>query len=666
MPASSAAGEMSAHRSADTSSRPSETLLPDTTQGFFAISNVDGWSEHFNRTQIGHLMAEPVMQPFVKDFQRQIEERWSSVRDRLGLSLQDLKGVPGGDVGIGLVEPARGRAAIAIVADVAGRVPHAREMLQRVIATQLKRGAKKSEIMVRGCPDPVIQFDLPEPEDEKDAGRSPQADDGDQEASADARQADPAATGRGSHSASPERLAFYCLTGNLLVVTDDRGVLEGILGRAMGNHSRGSLAEHQPFQMVMNRCWADYGKGEMPQMRWFIHPLGYAEASRAATPENRRRKGKTILEVMRHQGVEAVRGIGGFADFDSEECELVHRTAVYAPRPYREAMKMAVLPNREDFTPQPWVPRDIATYTTLYFDVLNGFDNFGPLFDELVGGEPGSWQDSLDSLKTDPKGPMIDLREELIKHLGQRVSMLSDYQLPITTTSERLLFAIEAKNPKAVAAGIEKLFKNDKSYKRREKAGHVIWEMVEEEAPDIAAPTVDLGTDAAGGAPSRPLAKNRKNAEGKEEKPLLPHAAVTVCEGNLMIASHIDFLLKVIAPEKKPEPLVKEADYLQVDAEIGAFEPTAKCFRFFSRTDEEYRTTYELVRQNKMPQSETMLARVLNGLFGEGKKGETRKQQIDGRTLPDYNVVRRYLGPAGMQMTSERDGWFLKGFTLTK
>ena len=133
-------------------------------------------------------------------------------------------------------------------------------------------------------------------------------------------------------SVAAERHAFYCLTGNLLVVTDNREVLEGILGRAMGHHSRGSLAEHKPFQMVMNRCWADYGKGgEMPQMRWFIHPLGYAEASRAATPEYRRRKGKTILEVMRHQGVEAVQGLGGFADFASEEYELVHRTAVYAP-----------------------------------------------------------------------------------------------------------------------------------------------------------------------------------------------------------------------------------------------------------------------------------------------------------------------------------------------
>ena len=115
------------------------------------------------------------------------------------------------------------------------------------------------------------------------------------------------------------------------------------------------------------------------------------------------------------------------------------------------------------------MPRDIATYTTLYFDILNAFDNFGSLFDELFGqGETGTWDEVKQSLKEDPNGPQIDLRKELIQHLGQRVSMLTDYQLPITTTSERLLFAIEAKNAKAVAAAIEKLFKNDPTVKRRE------------------------------------------------------------------------------------------------------------------------------------------------------------------------------------------------------
>lgn len=708
---------------------PSEKLLPNTTQGFFAIDSIERLSEHWDKTQLGHLMADPVMEPFTKDVERQFEDRWSGVHERLGLTLKDLKGVSGGDVGIGLIAPRKGKAALAIVIDVTGKIDKANELLDNVTKAQLKRGAKRTELDVEGCPDKVIQFDLPEPEFEKEPDKSEldssirptDAEEKDQEKSTDDVAApwptneistdDPAVektlpeptesdttqpdtpvvkkvktdeavaaseqtTPKASDMDAPvvekvnaeaaTKQAFYCLTGNLLVVADDLGVLCGILKRR-GGEADDSLANHKPFQIIMERCKSDHGEAKPPQIRWYLSPLAYAETQRAATPANLRRKGKSIIEVMRNQGVGAVQGIGGLADFSSEGFELVHRTSVYAPKPYENSMKMLVMPNRADFMPQDWVPRDIATYTTLYFDILNAFDNFGPLFDELVGqGSRGAWEETKESLKLDPHGPQVDLREELVEHFGERVSMLTDYQLPITKTSERLLFAIEVKNAKAVAKAIEKLLKDDPTVKRREKAGHIIWEVVGEkvEPPKMEFEFGDLPPV----APAHPPRKNNPWEDDEEDKPkrLLPHAAVTVCNGHLFVASHIDFLLKIIAPEKEPDLLKDDVDYRLVAAEIDKIEPEQNCFRFFSRTDEEYRPTYELIRQNKMPESETMLARMLNVLFGEGKKGTTRAQKIDGSKLPEYQVVRRYLGPAGMQVTSEKDGWFLKGFTLSK
>jgi hypothetical protein len=61
-----------------------------------------------------------------------------------------------------------------------------------------------------------------------------------------------------------------------------------------------------------------------------------------------------------------------------------------------------------------------------------------------------------------------------------------------------------------------------------------------------------------------------------------------------------------------------------------------------------------------------MLGRVLNTLFGAAKKGVPRKQEVDPQKMPDYEFVRRFLGPAGMHAVSEPDGWFLKGFMLPK
>ena len=94
-------------------------------------------------------------------------------------------------------------------------------------------------------------------------------------------------------------------------MADNFEVIKGILGRFAG-------AERQPCRpqalpggdtTLQNRL-----SGHHP-VRWFIHPLGYAEAARLPHPRRNAAKGKASSRVMRHQGVAAVLGIGGFVDF---------------------------------------------------------------------------------------------------------------------------------------------------------------------------------------------------------------------------------------------------------------------------------------------------------------------------------------------------------------
>ncbi|HYW80692.1 MAG TPA: hypothetical protein VE890_14020, partial [Thermoguttaceae bacterium] len=90
------------------------------------------------------------------------------------------------------------------------------------------------------------------------------------------------------------------------------------------------------------------------------------------------------------------------------------------------------------------------------------------------------------------------------------------------------------------------------------------------------------------------------------------------------------------------------------------------CARTFNRTDENARATYELIRQGKMPESETVLGRLLNALLGGGQAGVDRLQRIDGKNLPPFDTVRRYMGPGGMVVGVEQEGWFFKGILLNK
>jgi hypothetical protein len=88
--------------------------------------------------------------------------------------------------------------------------------------------------------------------------------------------------------------------------------------------------------------------------------------------------------------------------------------------------------------------------------------------------------------------------------------------------------------------------------------------------------------------------------------------------------------------------------------------------RAFTRTDESYRGTYELLRQGKLPQGETILSRILNNVLGSGKRDEVRKQEIEGSKMPAFEAVQKYLGPAGSYLHTEGDGWILVGCLLKK
>ena len=126
---------------------------------------------------------------------------------------------------------------------------------------------------------------------------------------------------------------------------------------------------------------------------------------------------------------------------------------------------------------------------------------------------------------------------------------------------------------------------------------------------------------------------------------------------------------KVFSDAAEQDGLDSAGDYREVESALKRLFSGEISLKSFLRTDEAYRPIYELLRQGKMPESETLLGRVLNRLLSptdEEDEGIVRKQRIDGRQLPDFEMVRRYFGPAGTLVRSEEDGWFVVGATLSK
>ena len=110
------------------------------------------------------------------------------------------------------------------------------------------------------------------------------------------------------------------------------------------------------------------------------------------------------------------------------------------PLRWNLSMRMLQLPNAPGFEPQSWVPRMSASYATFQLEIDKAFDNVGPLFDAFQEHED-AWANTLEGWKTDPYGPQVDVRNEFIANLGQRITIVTDYDSPITSTASARLFA---------------------------------------------------------------------------------------------------------------------------------------------------------------------------------------------------------------------------------
>jgi hypothetical protein len=603
---------------------PSEQLMSSDTRGYASIDDLETLLAHWNQTQLGQLTQDEAMQPFVQDMRRQIERRLTGARQKLGLEADDLRAVAAGEIAFGLIEKENARAVMAIVVDVTGRGDKTRSLLAKIDADLTKRRAKKTATNAGGVA--LTVYDIP-PQGERDIARQ----------------------------------AVFFVHQDMLCATDNVAESQEMIARFNGGQGN-RLADVPGYQSVMKQVAAEAGN-LAPEICWYIDPFGYARASRSLLrPDSTLLKGKDYISILEGQGFDAIQGIGGYLNLAvADAFELLHRTAVFAPPiagapdKYKLAMRILKFSNVSNLDPQPWMQRKLASYRTFNFDLQNAFDNFSTLFDAIAGYE-NAFADVIEGFEKDPYGPRVKVREELVAHLGNRVTLVTDYEVPITTKSERFLIAIEVKDQAAVEAAIAKFMKSDPNAKAGEFEGKHVWEIL---PATEGVPELDIPLEPSFEAEPAPATTTTA----------MSTSAMCVTDGHLFVASHLDFL-KTFLSEKEPgESLAEAGDFLQVDAAMKQLMPGDVAVRCFVRTDEAYRPTYELLRQGKMPESETLLGRVLNRMLTtpeDEDEGVLRKQQIDGRELPSFEMVRRYFSPLGTVVRATDDGWLIAGATLAK
>ena len=616
---------------------PSETLFPATTRVWVSVPDPNGLREAFERTELGRLIRDPQMQAFVESFGEQARKVGRRRLGRLGLSFEDLSGVPGGEVALGVIEPAPGRLATVIVVDTTGHGEEARRLVDTIGERLAEKKGTTTTSTAGGAAAMKVWSVPPEP---------------------------------GSEGATTVAVV---VAADALVVGDDPAVVMQTASQ-LSTGRADSLSTVPSWMAVSARCGSQVAPGAS-SIRWHVDPLGFAKAFQAANPPREKRKGPDYVAILGRQGFDAVRGVGGVIVVDDGLHDVRHHTLVHAPpiegrQPfapdrYRLAARMLQFPNAAGLEPPAWVPRDVSGWVTMQWDMQNAFASAESLVDDVIG-EKGVFEDVIASLKEDPDGPQIDVAADLVDCLGTRVSIISDHMMPIDVDSERLVIAVETRDPERVARTVAKSMATDPDMRKVEFAGHEIWELVDR---TDSIPKLEIETP--GLAPPGPVvadddAKGRRARLREREEKLLPHSAVTVAHGHLLVASHRDFLERVLANTAAEGTLGEATDYTAVSGELARYFPSQTALRSFARGGETVRPAYEMLRRGEMPKSKSLMGQLLNAVLGDGKEGSVREQRIDGSALPEFEVVERYFGASGVAMETVADGWYVGGVSLPR
>lgn len=612
------------------------SLLPAETVGYVAIDNTPDFLQRWSATQIGRLTEDPTMRPFVEQIEERFNRRFGGIEERLGVTVEDFRAAASGEAALAIVktgEPKQPGRVVALI-DSEGREVEAAALLGKIDARLLERGAKKRQAGA------ITLYDLP----------------------AEPKNKLPARTA-----------AVFHVAGRLAAIEGER-LATRMLARVEGGGAGASLADKAAFQNTQDRA-RKASRGETTSLGWFLSPFEYEAATREPLAEGELPDKKDTLAILAEQGFDAITGIGGLVSVAPRgDRDFIHHTYIYAPpkpgtegkpaeEKYRLAMRMLELPNNNaplsvDQPPvELWAPRQVATYKTWHLDLQNVFQHMGSLFDALYAYE-GAFANTLESWERDYYGPKVRVQDEVVPFLGKRVVVMTDYTLPIDPECERYLIAIDVTDEDRLRDPVNRWLKNEPGAEKKSLQGVEYWEL----GPEDEALTLDEID------PLAPLDEEPAARPDREER-VLRKAAVCLHQGRLVIGSDADFLRQALFGVSPGESLSSSPDLRAAIAALSEIAPGKRCAWTFSRNDEAFRPTYELIREGRMPEAQTFFGRLLNRLLTSDEEREVdalREQKIDGSRLPSFELARRYFGPSARSVRSEQDGWLISGVVLSK
>jgi hypothetical protein len=592
-------------RSASAQQRPpAAKLLPQNTVFLLSVADAQDLAKRFKNTAMGRMSEDPKLKPLVNDLYGSVTDLVANLKDQVGLSLPEILEIPQGEMTLAVIASDQGTPAVVALIDAGDKLSNARKLLKRGTEELEKQNVAKAEETVLGTK--LVVYD----------GIGPQ-----------------------------KRKAAYFEKESTLVLGTDLAVLKQLLAVWNGESAK-TLSENEKYSAIMRRCRGS--KDQPPQFFWYFDPIALLKNIGQNNTQVR-----VVMATMPVLGLDGLLGMGGSIILDSGQFDSIAHFHLLLDNPRRGIVEMIAL-EPGDVKPEPWVPVDVASYTTFHWRFQTTFNNLVKIIDSLQG--EGAVSRNLKQRVLEPTG--VDLEREILPVLEGRVTHISriDREAPISLASNATLWAIKLKETKPAEEALEKLAKKyDQTVKPESYAGVKYYRIQPPQPRRRTRPT----------DPTKPQPPDQPKPQPKEP-PILsevppPQPCVGVVKDCLMFSDREGLYQKVVASANNPgESLANALDFKLIMSKIvrqsGGNKPAMVSF---NRPEEGIRYFYDLANAERT--RERLRRGAESNAFWKSVQGAMEKNP-----LPPFSVLQQYLAPGGAMVLDDESGFHYTAFTLKR
>lgn len=392
----------------------------------------------------------------------------------------------------------------------------------------------------------------------------------------------------------------WFLKDDRLVASNSSDVLQLILDNWNGD-ADGTLQQNEVYAYIMEKCQTSERSSLLTT---YLDPVGlFTKVIQTGSAGEAGMGAGLALGMLPTFGIDQLKAIGSAAQMDVDGFDSVSRSFIYCDQPPRGAMQIFQF-DTVDTLPPSWVKEGASLYMSAKWKVDEAYRAVESLVDMFQGA--GAFANIVDQAAQ--SGPQVHIKQDVIDQLDGSMQMVA---APGGEEAEgdEMLFALGVRDNARMSDVLVKLTSLPGfPGQSREFQGATVYEI---------------------------------QNPGSEQT-----VGFTVANGKLLIGIGSFLLEQALRNDNDVRPLSETDDFQLVAEHIprGALAVT------YSHPASQYRSLYEMLRNGEATDSFAGLDDILG--------------QIDFGRLPPFEVVRKYLAPAGGYWVGDEHGVLMEQFSL--